>query len=328
MKYLIPIALLLGLIVLVSCNRKTAKKVTKTDMEIPAPPPPPKPTRALDGQDHGLVMISIERGPCRGECPWYSAQIYEDGAIFYKGKKHVKHMGEQVAVTNVPTVNSLIRKAEGIGFFEMEKAYPTEPSRRIMDNPMTKLTIRSGHQVHEISYLNDMPDALKEFASDLDNFIAEQHFKPLFEPEPEVMPEQVLAPDGFDHGTLKLTIERTPCYGKCPWYQASFYDDGTIFYNGKKDVKHLGKYTLHTTPAMVNSLIKKAKEIGFFKMNATYPLDPKHVIVDLPEYKIMVMDGRTSHRIAFRNEAPSELVSYLKEVDAVLMRQEFKEKRK
>lgn len=326
MKYLIPIALFLGLIIFASCNRKTAKKVSKTDA-LQVPPPPPKPTIALDGQDHGLVMISIERGPCRGKCPWYSAKIYADGAIFYKGNKYAKFMGEQSAITNIPTINSLIRKAEGIGFFTMEKGYPTDPSRRIMDNPMVKLKVRSGNQVREISYLNDMPDVLNEFALELDKFLAEQHFKPLFE-SPEVVPEKVPTPDGLDHGTLKLTIERTPCYGSCPWYQASFYDDGTIFYNGKKDVPHLGKYTLKTTPAMVNALIKKAKAIEFAKMSPSYPIDSKRVIADLPENIIMVKDGRTSHRVAFRNEAPTELVSFLKEVDAVLMRLSFKEKQK
>lgn len=335
MNYLISIAILVGMIVIVSCNRKTAKKVSKTDaLQVPTPTPtptPPKSTIALDGQDHGLVMISIERSPCRGKnpCPWYSAKIYEDGAIFYHGRKNVKLMGEQSAITNIPTINSLIRKAEGIGFFKIE--FPSDSSRRMMDNPVIKLNltvkVRSGNQVREISYLNDMPDVLNEFALELDKFLAEQHFKPLFE-SPEVVPEKVPTPDGLDHGTLKLTIERTPCYGSCPWYQASFYDDGTIFYNGKKDVPHLGKYTLKTTPAMVNALIKKAKAIEFAKMSPSYPIDSKRVIADLPENIIMVKDGRTSHRVAFRNEAPTELVSFLKEVDAVLMRLSFKEKQK
>ncbi len=139
--------------------------------------------------------------------------------------------------------------------------------------------------------------------------------------------EQVPIDGVKDHGTLVLVIKRGPCYGKCPWYEAAFYDNGTVLYYGKKFVAHTGKYRLESTPEVVRSLLRKAREIGFMNMASEYPTDPNRKITDLPTTTIMVKFGRTAKTVKMTNEMPVELVEFGHDIDSVLERLPFPEQK-
>jgi hypothetical protein len=46
--------------------------------------------------------------------------------------------------------------------------------------------------------------------------------------------------------TMMFTMERTPCFGKCPVDKAEFYNDGTIMYEGTRDGILDGKAIAYT----------------------------------------------------------------------------------
>jgi hypothetical protein len=62
-------------------------------------------------------------------------------------------------------------------------------------------------------------------------------------PRPESAQEQPAPhpPVSSESRPLTISLQRTPCYGHCPWYTITIGSDGTVTYEGRNDVKTLGK---------------------------------------------------------------------------------------
>ncbi len=310
--HLLLILLMAGLVS--SCNRKAA--ITKSKVKTPVTEKKVKIEKAIDGALHGAVLLSLERMPCRGTCPWDKVTYYEDGIAFYTGNKYVDKIGNYKAQYDQESLQKLIRQAQKIGFSKMADDYPTDPAQKIADVPITKMSIQN----KTITLQNDFPPALGQLVKDVVTTTQNQKFHKL-----DAVDQTVKAPKK-DHGTLTLTIKRSPCYGSCPWYEARFYDDGTILYDGKKHVEHIGKFTLHTSPKTIRSLANKAQKIGFFKMGKAYPANPEHKIPDLPTTLLMVRNGRSEKTISLQNEIPPVLIEYIEEIESTLARLNYPEK--
>ncbi len=313
--------LLVGL--LSSCNRKTAARKTGKDVTSAtnkAAQETQASALALDGKMHGKELLSLERMPCRGTCPWDRVIFHEDGTVIYVGSKNVKRIGNFKSHISPAGIQRFIKKAENIGYFNMAAEYPTDPSTVIVDLPITRIAVDNGTTNKVILLRNDAPKALTSFIKDIVNTTETLRFE-LFNDDDNTIQK----PKQIDHGTLIMTIKRTPCYGSCPWYEASFYDDGTILYEGKKHVNHIGKFELHTNPKTIRRLTNKAQKIGFFKMEKTYPVNKAHKIPDLPTTELMVKIGRTGKTITMQNEIPTVLMDYVKEIEGTLKRLDYPE---
>ena len=313
--------LLVGLIS--SCTRRASARKTKDAVEAPKDAKVSKeqiPTTALDGKIHGKELLSLERMPCHGTCPWDRVIFHEDGTVIYVGNKHVKRIGSFKSKMSPAGIQRFIKKAERIGYFSMADEYPTDPSKVIVDLPMTRIAVDNGATNKVILLRNDAPDALNSFIQDIVNTSKTLSFQ-LFSDEDN----SIKTPKQEDHGTLVMTIKRTPCYGSCPWYEASFYDDGTILYEGKKHVRHIGKFQLKANPKTIRTLTNKAQKIGFFKMEKTYPSNNAHKIPDLPTTVLMVKIGRTGKTITAQNEIPPVLMEYIDEIEGTLKRLDYPE---
>ena len=55
--------------------------------------------------------------------------------------------------------------------------------------------------------------------------------------------EETVFVAGNEQDSLFVTLERTPCFGKCPVYTVSIYNKGFVRFIGKKDVEPLGSNT-------------------------------------------------------------------------------------
>lgn len=54
-----------------------------------------------------------------------------------------------------------------------------------------------------------------------------------------------------------VSIERTPCFGRCPAYILSVHRNGEVTYIGKKDAKFNGTFQSHVNPKKVRSIFQK-----------------------------------------------------------------------
>jgi hypothetical protein len=67
-----------------------------------------------------------------------------------------------------------------------------------------------------------------------------------------------------------ITLERTQCFGPCPVYKVTIYDDGKVEYEGKEFVKVKGSAQGQITKEAVHELIRDFEKINYFKLDEGY----------------------------------------------------------
>jgi hypothetical protein len=73
-----------------------------------------------------------------------------------------------------------------------------------------------------------------------------------------------------------ITLERTPCFGNCPSYKLTIYEDGKVEYEGKEYVKHKGKAEGRITKAELEELIREFERIDYLNLADHYTLGSKN----------------------------------------------------
>ncbi|TGE10465.1 DUF6438 domain-containing protein [Hymenobacter fodinae] len=68
-----------------------------------------------------------------------------------------------------------------------------------------------------------------------------------------------------------VVFRRTPCFGTCPHYEASFFPDGRMQYEGFAYAPAAGKREVQLPAAVVTRIMQDAQKIGFFQMPDEYP---------------------------------------------------------
>lgn len=92
-----------------------------------------------------------------------------------------------------------------------------------------------------------------------------------------------------------ITLERTPCFGTCPVYTVTIFEDGTVIYEGNRFVSVTGKQTGEIPPETVAAMLTAFKDVGYFDWNEAYDLQD---VSDLPTVITSVMSADVTHRIA------------------------------
>src|SRR5712692_9917875 len=88
------------------------------------------------------ILITINRETCLGGCPSYSAQIYADGTVVYRGDDFVKVKGERRHKVAETRVTELVKAFERIDYFSLKDKYEVDANGRSMtDQPRTTTSI-------------------------------------------------------------------------------------------------------------------------------------------------------------------------------------------
>ena len=69
-------------------------------------------------------------------------------------------------------------------------------------------------------------------------------------------------------GVNEITLERTPCFGRCPVYKATLKSDGTLLYEGIRFVPRIGKYKAHIY--QFEKIAGLVHRFGLFKLKDSY----------------------------------------------------------
>jgi hypothetical protein len=115
--------------------------------------------------------------------------------------------------------------------------------------------------------------------------------------------------------SLFLTMERTPCFGRCPNYKITIMNTGKVFYNGIKDTEKIGQYTKVLSAKQLAEIQTKMDEINLFEMNNKYDSN----ITDIPAVALFVIYKGTKNKIFDRYGAPKELKEFEKLIDSIVM---------
>jgi hypothetical protein len=127
-------------------------------------------------------------------------------------------------------------------------------------------------------------------------------------------PENVLAidqevveiKDATEDPNVFATLQKTPCFGTCPFYSLVIYKTGKAFYQGVMYTEPLGKFNLEFSKKEMEEILKKAEQINYFALKDEYD---QHVS-DFPSTITSLRRGITAKRIKNRVEGPAELKEY------------------
>jgi len=76
-------------------------------------------------------------------------------------------------------------------------------------------------------------------------------------------------------------ISEGVCFGKCPVYEATIYNNGIVVYKGTENVERIGLFYAHLSQAQLDGLIDTILAVDYFDMPATFPTVPTR-LADLP----------------------------------------------
>jgi len=127
----------------------------------------------------------------------------------------------------------------------------------------------------------------------------------------------VAAASADDPASIRIKLERGPCYGTCPVYSVELSGDGTVTYNGKQFVLVKGQHASRIAPAAVSALLDKVRAADFWSLQPRYAAR----ITDNPEYSVTVTAGGRTKSVTdyVGREAgmPANVTALEEEIDRV-----------
>jgi hypothetical protein len=121
-----------------------------------------------------------------------------------------------------------------------------------------------------------------------------------------------------------ITLERTACFGTCPVYRLAVTPDGTVTYEGRANVRQLGRATGQVSPGAVEALLGELERAGYFSFADRYTAAERacgRYVTDLPSAIISVSYRGRAKRIVHDQgcgSAPGALTLLARRVDEVL----------
>lgn len=85
--------------------------------------------------------------------------------------------------------------------------------------------------------------------------------------------------DTRDISKLRISLQRTNCYGKCPVYKVTLHGSGTIEFDGYANTKMLGKHSAQIPVDSMRALLTDIETKGYFGLKDSYE---EYQMTDLP----------------------------------------------
>jgi Domain of unknown function (DUF6438) len=124
-------------------------------------------------------------------------------------------------------------------------------------------------------------------------------------------------------GTVAVRLERGPCFGRCPEYVVEILDDGTVRFEGKKNVASTGAKRSTIAVTAVRALQQQFTTAGFAALDSAYVEGAKGCGRYLPDGPRTVLGARGSTSMksvqhdAGCTSAPRVLQTLAAQVDSV-----------
>lgn len=110
------------------------------------------------------------------------------------------------------------------------------------------------------------------------------------------------------------SIERTACYGQCPMYKATFFDNGEVKYVGRRFVEKIGTYRFLLSTEEVLEIKKKITEYDYFGLDSLYPTP----ISDFPSCITEASLNGKLKKVIDRRNPPANLKDFEHFLDSLL----------
>lgn len=118
-----------------------------------------------------------------------------------------------------------------------------------------------------------------------------------------------------NQSTPLIKMKKTPCFGKCPYFEVSIFNDGSIRYEGFKFVDMMGVYTSQINNKKIALIEDYIRRLDFFSLNEVY--DAR--VTDLPSIIIEVNLNGRYHKVKGRYRMPDNFKMFTKFIDNLLL---------
>ncbi len=107
-------------------------------------------------------------------------------------------------------------------------------------------------------------------------------------------------PESVDGTDFSMSLGLGPCFGPCPVYAVTLMGDGTLKFNGGRNVLFSGRHVTHVSPDLARTLLEKFRQAGFTAARDEYGFNE-----DMPMAVTTVMVGQKVKSIM--GDAPPEI---------------------
>lgn len=116
--------------------------------------------------------------------------------------------------------------------------------------------------------------------------------------------------------SLFLSMERTPCFGKCPSYKLFIFNTGNVIFEGYSNTKYIGKYKQQLTRQQLKEIQYMMDEIDITGMKDVYDSG----VTDFPSTILYLVSNNThKKKILDRVDAPTSLKQFEKLIDSLVL---------
>jgi len=114
----------------------------------------------------------------------------------------------------------------------------------------------------------------------------------------------VVEKPAVNRDSLLIGFEKTPCFGRCPYYKVKVYRSGFATFEGLNFTEKLGLYSTRFSENEISQIFKSAAEIGYFSLEDKYD-NPS--VSDLPSTISTLNTEEEKKRIVARVNVPEKL---------------------
>ena len=116
---------------------------------------------------------------------------------------------------------------------------------------------------------------------------------------------------------ILVSMERTPCFGTCPWYKVQIFNDGNVLYHGKKFVERTGWFESRLSKEKLEQLNSSIIQLNAETLQNEY-VNPH--VADLPStITTIIADGKEKTIKNGYDNPPASLVNFEKLIDHLIM---------
>lgn len=116
--------------------------------------------------------------------------------------------------------------------------------------------------------------------------------------------------------SLFLTMERTPCFGKCPAYKITIFNTGNVIYEGYSHTSKIGKFKKQLTKKQLKEIQQMMDDIDITGMKDVYDSE----VTDFPSTQLFIIsNGQHKKKILDRVDAPASLKQFEKLIDYLVL---------
>lgn len=119
---------------------------------------------------------------------------------------------------------------------------------------------------------------------------------------------------GSEKDAVFFSLERTPCFGKCPAYTVVIHADGSARYTGRSNAPREGEFTGTVDKTTMQALFDRASSIGFFGFEDKYDAQ----VTDIPSTIIRMNADGKDKKVVGRVKTPPAFKPFAVFADSLL----------